>query len=141
VSRARSNRRRLQGALVTFASCVALASLTAPSGHGEPLAPGVGPLPQLGTVDPAATLIGAAPAGELGEAWAYRQLPLAVGGAEAGSRPIPFGPPLEAGNPRPQLAFFRHTDASGWQLFETPVDLAGNPYRGPVPIRAGRGGC
>ncbi len=131
----RSNRRRLQGATVVFAACVALASVGVPGGRGEPLAPGVGPLPLLGTADPATSLMGAAAAGEPGEAWAYRQLPLAVGGAEAGSRSIPFGPPLEAGNPRPQLAFLRHTDGSGWQVFETPVDASGNPYRGPVPNR------
>ncbi len=130
-----SNRWRLQVATIVFAACVALASVGVPGGRGEPLAPGVGPLPLLGTADPAANLIGAAPAGEPGEAWGYRQLPLAVGGAEAGSRQIPFGPPLQAGNPRPQLAFLRYTDASGWQVFETPVDVAGNPYRGPVPNR------
>lgn len=135
MSRVEANRRRLQTAIVVFATCVGLASWGTQSGHGEPLAPGVGPLPLLGTADPATDLIGAAPAGEPGEAWAYRQLPLAVGKAEAGSRPIDFGPPLEAGNPRPQLAFLRHTDASGWQVFEVPVDLAGNPYRGPVPNR------
>jgi hypothetical protein len=134
VSRVEANRRRLQAAAVIFAACVGLASLGTPSGRGEPLALGVGPLPLLGTADPAANLIGAAPAGEQGEAWAYRQLPLAVGGAEVGSRAIPFGPPLSAG-PRPQLAFLRHTDATGWQVFETPLDAAGNPYRGPVPNR------
>jgi hypothetical protein len=135
MSQVESNRRRLQAAIAVFAACVGLASLGVPGGRGEPLAPGVGPLPLLGTADPATDLIGAAPAGEPGEAWAYRQLPLAVGGAQAGARSIPFGPPLEAGNPRPQLAFLRHTDGSGWQVFETPVDAAGNPYRGPVPNR------
>lgn len=135
MSPVQSNRRRLQVAIVVFATCVGLASLGIQSGRGAPLAPGVGPLPLLGTADPATNLIGAAAAGEPGEAWAYRQLPLAVGGAETGTRAVPFGPPLEAGNPRPQLAFLRHTDASGWQVFETPLDVAGNPYRGPVPNR------
>lgn len=133
MSEVRSNRRRLRAAILVFAACVGLASLSTPNGRGEPLAPGVGPLPLLGTADPAANLMGAAAAGEPGEAWAYRQLPLAVGAAAVGSRQIAFGPPLEPGNPRPQLAFLRHTDGNGWQVFETPVDLAGNPYRGPVP--------
>ncbi len=130
-----ANRRRLQVAIAVFAGCVALTTLGASSGRGEPLAPGVGPLPLLGTADPIMSLMGAAPAGEAGEAWGYRQLPLAVGAAEAGSRSIPFGPPVEAANPRPQLAFLRYADASGWQVYATPVDASGNPYRGPVPNR------
>ncbi len=130
-----ANRRRLLAATSVFLACVAVASLAATSGRGDPLAPGVGPLPLLGVADPAMNLIGAAPAGEPGEAWGYRQLPLAVAAAEVGSRAIPFGPPLEAANPRPQLAFLRHTDASGWQVYETPLDAAGNPYRGPSPNR------
>ena len=40
--------------------------------------------------------MGAAPAGEPGEAWGYRQLPLAVGAAEVGSRALAFGPPLRS---------------------------------------------
>jgi hypothetical protein len=135
VTEVQANRRRLAVAAIVFAASLALVSLTATSGRGDPLAPGAGPLPLLGTADPATTLIGAAPAGEPGEAWGYRQLPLSVGAAEVGSRPVPFGPPLEASNPRPQLAFLRYTDASGWQVFETPVDLADNPYRGPTPNR------
>ncbi len=135
MSDVRANRRRLALAASVFAATLALASLAATSGRGDPLAPGVGPLPLLGSADPAMTLIGAASAGEPGEAWGYRQLPFAVGAAEVGSRPIRFGPPLEASNPRAQLAFLRYTDASGWQVFETPVDVLGNPYRGPTPNR------
>jgi hypothetical protein len=135
VTQVQENRRRLAAATAVFAATVAIASLAATSGRGDPLAPGVGPLPLLGTADPAMSLMGAAPAGQPGEAWGYRQLPLAVGAAEVGSRQIPFGPPLEAGNPRPQLAFLRYTDGSGWQVYETPVDASGNPYRGPSPNR------
>jgi hypothetical protein len=135
VTDVRANRRRLAAATAVFAATLALAALAATSGRGDPLAPGVGPLPLLGTADPAMTLIGAAPAGDPGEAWGYRQLPLSVASAEVGSGPVPFGPPLEPGNPRPQLAFLRYTDASGWQVYATPVDLAGNPYRGPAPNR------
>ncbi|MBK5221255.1 MAG: hypothetical protein JJE35_15970, partial [Thermoleophilia bacterium] len=76
-----------------------------------------------------------APAAATAEAWGYRQLPLAVGAAAVGNRSLAFGPPLEAGNPRPQLAFLRYTEASGWQVYETPVDASGNPYRGPSPNR------
>ncbi len=135
MSQARANRRRLQAAIGVFAASVALASLGATSGRGEPLAPGVGPLPVLGSADPAMSLIGAAAAGEPGEAWGYRQLPLAVGAAEVGSGPVPFGPVLGGGNPRPQLAFLRYTEGSHWRVYATPRDTAGNPYRGPTPNR------
>jgi hypothetical protein len=134
-ARVKANRRRLALAAATLAGAVALALLTASGGRGAPAAGGTRPLPLLGTADPAMNLIGAAPAGEPGEAWGYRQLPLTVGAAEVGSRKIAFGPPLEAGNPRPQLAFLRYTDASGWQVYDTPVDVSANPYRGPVPNR------
>ncbi|HYJ21797.1 MAG TPA: hypothetical protein VEW07_07235, partial [Solirubrobacterales bacterium] len=135
MSRVQANRRRLLAATTVFAATVALASLGAPSGRGEPLAAGVGPLPLLGTADPVMSLMGAAPAGQPGEAWGYRQLPLSVSAAEVGSRQISFGPPLEANSPRAQLAFLRYTDGSGWQIYETPVDASGNPYRGPSPNR------
>jgi hypothetical protein len=133
--RVRANRRRLLLAVATFLAAIASVSLLAPSGRGEPAPGAVGPLPLLGTADSATSLMGAAPGGQAGEAWGYRQLPLAVGAAEVGTRPIAFGPPLEASNPRPQLAFLRHGDASGWQVYETPVDASGNPYRGPIPNR------
>jgi hypothetical protein len=83
----------------------------------------------LGVADPEAALMGSSAAGE---AWAYRQLPLAVGSVEAGSGPLGFGP--QSGNAK-QLAFLRYTEASGWQVFQTPVDGNGNPYRGPEPNR------
>ncbi len=134
MTRVQANRRRLLLWTLTLAALVVLTLMTA-SGRGAPQPPGTGPLPLLGSADPAMSLIGAAPAGEPGEAWGYRQLPLSVGAAEVGSRPLAFGPPLEAANPRPQLAFLRYTDASGWQVFATPVDAAGNPYRGPAPNR------
>ena len=76
--------------------------------------------------------MGAAPGGEPGEAWGYRQLPLAVGAVEVGLGQLAFGPPAEPGQPDPQLAFLRYTDATGWQVFETPVD----EQRQPLP-RAG----
>ncbi len=135
MTRVQANRRRLLLATTTFAAVLVLSVLVTASGRGAGSPPGTGPLPLLGTADPAMSLMGAAPAGQPGEAWGYRQLPLAVGSAEVGSRSIPFGPPLEASNPRPQLAFLRYTDASGWQVYDTPVDASGNPYRGPSPNR------
>jgi hypothetical protein len=97
--------------------------------------PGAGPLPLLGVADSEMTLMGAAPGGEQGEAWGFRQLPLAVGGVRVGSRQLAFGPVADPAQPDPQLAFLRHTEASGWQVFDTPVDESGQPYRGPIPNR------
>jgi hypothetical protein len=135
VTRVQANRRRLLLAAAAFAAVIALALALAEGGRSAPSAPGTGPLPLLGTADSAATLIGAAPAGQPGEAWGFRQLPLAVGAVEAGNRPLPFGPITEPLNQGQQLAFLRYTDATGWQFFDTPVDENGNPYRGPVPNR------
>lgn len=122
--------------LAGFALLLALALAVAVPGSGRGAgAAAVGPLPLLGVADPEMTLIGAAPAGEPGEAWGYRQLPLAVGAVRVGTRSLAFGPSPSPAQPDPQLAFVRHTDASGWQVFDTPVDEAGDPYRGPFPNR------
>jgi len=109
----------------------ALLTVAAPS-SGSAVAP-VGPLPLLGVADPGATLIGSAPGGEPGEVWAYRRLPLDVGDVRVGTRRLRFGSTAGSAQPDAQLAFLRHTDASGWQVFATPVDETGNPYRGPLP--------
>jgi hypothetical protein len=135
VSRVQANRRRLLLAVTTLAATVASATVLASHGIGGPLPPGAGPLPLLGVADSATSLMGAAPGGQPGEAWGYRQLPAAVGSVEAGSRSLPFGPIVEPVNQARQLAFFRYTDASGWQVFDTPVDEGGQPYRGPIPNR------
>ena len=95
--------------------------------------PEIGPLPLLGVADSAMTLMGSAVSGPAAETWGYRQLPGDVGSAEVGSQPLAFGPPLDPANPGRQLAFLRYAEGSGWQVFQTPVDRAGNPYRGPVP--------
>jgi hypothetical protein len=121
------------GAALALAISAALGVAT--SGNGQGATPPAGPLPLLGTADPGMTLMGAAPAGAPGEAWGYRRLPLAVGGVRAGGQDVPFGPVADALRPDPQLAFLRHTDATGWQVFETPRDEQGQPYRGPVPNR------
>jgi hypothetical protein len=93
----------------------------------------VGPLPLLGVADPAMTLMGASPGGEPGEAWGYRELPLSVGEVTAGGNRLDTSPPSGAGQGDPQLAFVRHTDATGWQVFDLPLDESGQAYRGPVP--------
>jgi len=121
------NRRNLAVFAVTFALLLVLAS----PGSGDPAPPGTGPLPQLGVADPGMTLMGAS---ATGEAWGYRQLPLDVGAAMVGTRPVAIAP-LPPGPPEPQLAFMRHTEGNGWQIFDTPVDETGQPYRGPVPNR------
>ncbi len=133
MTRVQANRRRLAAAASTFALTLALAAVLASAGSSSPAPPGIGPLPLLGSADTGMTLMGAAPAGLPGEAWGYRQLPADVGAATAGSQPLAFGPPLEAANPGKQLALMRYTESSGWQVFQTPVDRNGNPYRGPVP--------
>lgn len=129
--RVRRNRRNL----AIFATTLAALAILSSPGNGDPAPPGTGPLPLLGVADPEMTLMGAAPAGEAGEAWGYRALPLAVGAVRAGSRQLELGPPANPANPDPQLVFVRHTDATGWQVFDTPLDAEGNPYRGPFPNR------
>ena len=135
MSEVEANRRRLLLAAIAFLVTVALALGPAVSGRGAPAPPGVGPLPLLGAADAEMSLMGAAAAGLPGEAWGYRELPLAVGEVRAGSRRLDFGPPANPAAPTKQLAFTRYTEGSGWQVFATPLDAAGNPYRGPVPNR------
>jgi hypothetical protein len=114
-----------------FAAGLAVLLVLAPPGSGDPAPPGTGPLPLLGAADAGMTLMGASASGE---AWGYRQLPLAVGAVRVGSRELQIDP--EVGTPpEPQLAFLRHTEASGWQVFEMPLDEAGEAYRGPIPNR------
>ncbi|HEX5989441.1 MAG TPA: hypothetical protein VFY75_04420 [Solirubrobacterales bacterium] len=121
--------------LAFFAAILMVLLIIAAPGSGDPAPPGTGPLPLLGVADPQMELMGSAPAGEPGEAWGYRSLPLAVGGVRVGTRDLRFGAPVNPGAPDPQLVFMRHTDASGWQVFDTPLDVNGNPYRGPFPNR------
>jgi hypothetical protein len=125
-------RRRRLPHLATFAALAGLLVAAAP-GSGESATAGAGPLPLLGAADSAMTLMGAAPAGEPGEAWGYRSLPSAVGAVRVGTRSLEYGPAVGAA-PDPQLAFVRHTDAGGWQVFDTPRDELGNPYRGPTAV-------
>lgn len=118
---------------VAFAAILAALLVVASPERGETATLGVGPLPLLGPADTGMTLMGAAPAAEPGEAWGYRQLPLAVGAVTVGTRELELGPALGAA-PDPQLAFVRYTDANGWQVFDAPRDESGNPYRGPTAV-------
>jgi hypothetical protein len=127
----RRNRRNL----AVFAGVLGVLLLLAAPGSGDPAPAGRTALPQLGPADPETELMGAAPGGEPGEAWGYRSLPLAVGAVRVGTRSLEFGAPTNPAAPDPQLVFVRHTDASGWQVFDTPRDRNGNPYRGPFPNR------
>ncbi len=118
-----------------FVALLVLALAVAAPDSGRTQVSASGPLPVLGAADAAMTPMGAAPGGEPGEAWGYRQLPLAIGEVRVGTRKLEFGPVVNAGLPDPQLSFVRHTEANGWQVFDTPVDESGHPYRGPVPNR------
>jgi hypothetical protein len=117
--------------LLGFALLLGVVLAVASPGFGDAATSSAGPLPLLGVADPETTLMGASPGGAPGEAWAYRQLPLAVGEVRIGSRRLQIDSP--PGQTSPQLAFVRHTDANGWQVFDLPVDASGQPYRGPVP--------
>jgi len=97
----------------------------APGGAGTPQ-------PVLGPADLDTTLMGAATEGAPGEVWGYRRLPLDVPPPIVDGQPLAFGP-LPGGGPDQQLAFVRHTDATGWQVYETPLDENGQPYRGMLP--------
>jgi hypothetical protein len=123
---------RRSGHLIGFALLLLAALLAgASTGAVGATSSSAGPLPLLGVADPETTLIGASPGGEPGEAWGYRQLPLAVGEVRVGSRRLRVDSP--PGQTTPQLALVLHTDANGWQVFDLPVDEQGNPYRGPAP--------
>jgi hypothetical protein len=103
----------------------------AATGGGDPQ-----PQPVLGTADANTVLMGAATAGEAGEAWAYRLLPLDVSPPSDASGHVQFA--AAKGSPAPaQLVFERATDADpDWTIQETPLDEEGQPYRGMQPDRS-----
>jgi hypothetical protein len=94
------------------------------------------PQPVLGTADASTVLMGAASAGEPGEAWAYRVLALDVPAPANASGRVAFAPP-SGGSPTGQLVFERATDANtNWTISETPLsEVGGQPYRGMQPDR------
>jgi hypothetical protein len=111
------------------------------AGHGARAAGpgGAAPTPQpaLGTADRSTVLMGAAPAGEPGEAWAYRVLPLDVPPPTVTPANAAFATPAAGGAAPPgQLVFERASDATpGWSVEETPLDEEGKSYRGMEPDR------
>ncbi len=97
---------------------------------------GATPQPVLGTADQSTVLMGAATAGALGEAWAYKVLPLDVPPPADTSGHAAFAPPSAAGSAQGQLVFERASDeGSNWTIQETPLNEAGQPYRGMQPNR------
>ena len=113
-------RRALLGIPAVLAAGVWIAS-SGGAGAADP--PPLRAQPMLGVADASTVLMGAAG----GETWAYRRLPRASG--------APSGVDLGPGDGQ-QLAFLRYTDATGWQVVQTPLDAAGNVTRGPDPNRA-----
>ncbi len=81
--------------------------------------------------------MGAATAGEPGEAWAYKVLPLNVPPPANGNGRAQFAAPPSGESPPGQLVFERATDADpDWSIYEMPLDEAQNqPYRGMSPDR------
>jgi hypothetical protein len=108
-------------------------------GHGARAATGAGqatPQPVLGTADQSTVLMGAATAGAPGEAWAYKVLPLDVSPPTDSSGHDAFAPSPGTGSSQGQLVFERASDEdSDWTIAETPLDEAGQPYRGMQPNR------
>ena len=102
-------------------------------GAGEPRPGPVVPQPVLGAADSETKLMGAAPEGEPGEAWGYRQLPARSLRRSSTVSALEFGQPAEPESPDPQLVFCATRTRSGWQVVETPVDEEGKPYRGFIP--------
>ena len=93
------------------------------------------PQPVLGTADASTVLMGAATAGEAGEAWAYKVLALDVPAPVSSSGRVAFAP-VSGSSPPGQLVFERATDSdSNWTVQETPLNAEGQPYRGMQPDR------
>lgn len=92
-----------------------------------------------------AWLLGAAPGGEPGEAWAFRNLEGTAAPPSGGTQRLEFSQTSAAG--MPQSVFMRHTDATGWSLYETPLaaddSVAGliEPVRNSAQITPAGGGA
>ncbi|MFY9469604.1 MAG: hypothetical protein WAP37_05770, partial [Solirubrobacterales bacterium] len=111
---------------------LALALLVAGTGVGAGESAGVLAVPTLSPASaPGVALLGAATAGEPGEAWAFQNLPASTPPPRVGSRQLEFAPDdVSSSAQSPQPAFLRHTDATGWQIYETPIYAAGDPKAG-----------
>jgi hypothetical protein len=122
-------------ALLAMLGVVLYAHLTVSGARAATAAGDPQPQPVLGTADASTVLMGAATAGEAGEAWAYRVLPLDVPVPSSSSGRVQFAA-AAGSSPQGQLVFERATDAdSDWTIAETPLDEAGQPYRGMAPDR------
>jgi hypothetical protein len=105
-------------------------------GGAEPV-----PRPALGTADRSTVLMGATEAGGtpggVGEAWAYRVLPLDVAPPTLASGEAEFAsPPAGGATPPGQLVFERASETDpNWTIQETPLDEENKPYRGMEPNR------
>lgn len=133
-ARARAVRRRRAVAVTTLVLAVAAVVAVAWPGSGSTQTGGLPlALPELGVAGPSAVLIDAVPGGEPGEVWAYTRLGAEVPEPRVGDRKVEFGAAPASGTPDPQLAFLRYTDATGWQVYETPVDASGTVLRGLIP--------
>ena len=129
-------RRATAGAAVALAVLAACLLGLRARADPSPAAP-LDPQPQLGSADRQTLIMGAATAGDPGEAWAYRQLPLDVPPPSNAAGRLTFADAGSgSGTPPGQLVFERVTDAHpNWQLYETPLDFSGQPYRGVTPSR------
>ncbi|MFY9489011.1 MAG: hypothetical protein WAP35_10005 [Solirubrobacterales bacterium] len=135
-----SPRVRLAGSVLIAATIAAL--VIAGTGVGAGSTTGTRPVPILG---PAASigdfagedvwLMGAAAAGEPGEAWAFQNLPASTPEPRVGSRQLDFAAPTSTGVEDPHPVFLRFTDATGWQVFETPTS-SGTPIARFSPVFA-----
>jgi hypothetical protein len=134
-----NNKRVSRG--LAFAAALGIVALAVhlTGGRGARAATGAGqaaPEPVLGTADQSTVLMGAATAGTPGEAWAYKVLPLDVSPPADTSGRDPFAPAPASGSAQGQLVFERASDEdSDWTIAETPLDEAGQPYRGMQPNR------
>ncbi|HXP99560.1 MAG TPA: hypothetical protein VN845_05795 [Solirubrobacteraceae bacterium] len=135
-----SIRRRRLMLLLIVGSALVVVGAAQIAGHGAPAvaSSNIAPTPQpaLGTADASTVLMGAATAGQPGEAWAYRVLPLDVP-PPSGSEQVAFAPAgKSSSSARGQLVFERATDADpDWTIAETSLEEQGQVYRGMDPDR------
>jgi hypothetical protein len=132
--------RFVRGLALAAALCSGALGVHLASGRGARAdtgaAGGATPQPVLGTADQSTVLMGAATAGVAGEAWAYKVLALDVPPPADVSGRDAFATTPAAGSSQGQLVFERASDEdSNWTIAETPLDEAGQPYRGMQPNR------
>lgn len=108
------------------------AALLATPGMSDDASNPVKPQPVLSVAGLSSELIAAVSGGEPGEVWAHQVLPFAVAQPKTtGARADLGDDPGSEVNP---FAFLRHTDADGWQVYETPLDAGGLVLRAFRPV-------